>query len=138
MIFCLNRPQLNIHSFWCGLFGSFFGMCVKETKGCAFDYTSLGFFKEIRHHYIELNNLWWTELLVKCLLWLGLVILSLNVKTKIQLIQFAKHASTSACFILYCYILNFNNLSGAPHHWVAYEQECRLYFVNPKTTLKWH
>lgn len=41
-------------------------------------------FKEIRHHYIELNNLflWSAELLVKCLLWLGLVVLSLNVETK--------------------------------------------------------
>lgn len=38
MISCLNRPQLNIHSFWCGLLGSFFGMCAKETKGCAFDF----------------------------------------------------------------------------------------------------
>lgn len=44
-------------------------------------------FKEIRHHYKELTNLFHrsAELLVKCLLWLGLVIVSLNVETKKRL-----------------------------------------------------
>lgn len=51
LIFCLKRLQLNIHSSWGGLLCSVFGMCVTETKGCAF------IFKEIGHHYRELNNL---------------------------------------------------------------------------------
>lgn len=61
LIFCLNRLQLNIHSFWRGLLCSVFGMCVTETKGCAL------ICKEIRHHYSELNNLfhWSEELWVK-------------------------------------------------------------------------
>lgn len=51
LIFCLKRLQLNIHSSWGGLLCSVFGICVTETKGCKF------IFKEIGHHYRELNNL---------------------------------------------------------------------------------
>lgn len=50
-IFCLERLQLNIHSSWCGLLCTIFGMCVTETKGCAC------IFKEIGQHYMKLNNL---------------------------------------------------------------------------------
>lgn len=56
LILCLNRPQLNSHSF-CGLFDSFSGYVCWGDKGCAFDLTSLGCFKDIRNHYGELNSL---------------------------------------------------------------------------------
>lgn len=51
LIFSLKRLQLNIHPSWRGLLCSVFGMCITETKGCAF------IFKEICRHYMELNNL---------------------------------------------------------------------------------
>lgn len=116
LIFCLKRPQLNIHSFWCGLLGSFFGMCVRDKRLC-FWLHKLWLFQR---DYIKLSNLfhWSTALFATSLIWRGRINVPMHVETKIS--QFAKlnraprllfHVRAAHCFtsltmlaVIYIYI----------------------------------
>lgn len=121
LIFCLKRLQLNIHSSWGGLLCSVFGMCVTETKGCAF------IFKEIGHHYRELNNLFHrsAELWVKHLPLNCNFFFPLNIETK------QKQFSHSVCNSKFNWDASprfFCSVRHIQHEFICgYRKECELH-----------
>lgn len=121
-IFGLKRLQLNIHPSRRGLLlCSVFGLCVTETKGCAF------IFKEIGHHYRELNNLFHpsAELWVKHFPLNCVFFPPLNNETKQK--QFA-HSVCNSKFNWDASPRFFCSTRHIQHKFIcSYRQECELH-----------